>query len=171
VQLFDDEESRADAVTDFVLAGEARGERILLALTPDHWQLVAGRIGRTSYPLAARLEDGRLRVLDATATLRRILRSDRPDPARFDEIVGNPVRRLVLDDGPHAGLRIYGEIVDLFAAVGDFQSAAALEQLWNGVLHDHRFTLMCGYLSSPTDLLSDWLLRDLRERPAPKAQA
>ena len=43
------------------------------------------------------------------------------------------------------GLRIYGEIVELFAEEGNFEQACELEDYWNHLQEKHRFTLLCGY--------------------------
>jgi MEDS: MEthanogen/methylotroph, DcmR Sensory domain len=180
-QLFDDAETRADAVAAFILEGEARDEHVLIAVTAPHWQLVTERLTRVGYPLAARLADGRLRMLDAAATLDRVMRCARPDPARFDETIGAPIRQLC-DGG--ARLRACGELVDLLAAQGEFRAVVALEQLWNGLVRLRPFTLFClyssvhfghprsqdalrqicrahtGVCSNPADELGEWLLRE-----------
>jgi hypothetical protein len=141
LQLFDEAESRAGAVAAFVLEGERRGERILLALAPENRVRLEERLREAGYPLAARLAAERLVIFDANAMRRLLLHRDRPDAALFDELVGGIVRRL---DGD-TGLRVYGEIVDVLAAEGNFRGAIALEQLWNALARQHRFTLLCGY--------------------------
>jgi hypothetical protein len=180
VRLFDDDVSRADAVAAFVLEGEARDERVLLAITDDHWELVSNRLASANYPLAARLADGRLTVLDAATTLRGLVRCERPEPAAFDDLVGARVRQLT-SEGP---LRVYGELVDLLVAEGNFQGTFALERLWNDLTRQHPCRLLCGYWSvhfgdprsrealqricaahsdvhcRPEDELGAWLLRE-----------
>lgn len=59
----------------------------------------------------------------------------------FDRTIGDLVRRL----SPGAPLRIYGEMVDLLAAQGDFRGAHAIELLWNHLAAECSFTLLCGY--------------------------
>lgn len=49
--------------------------------------------------------------------------------------------------GPGRRPRIYGEIVTLLAAEGDFVSILQLEHLWNTVAGEVPFTLVCGYFA------------------------
>lgn len=180
-QLFDAPETRADAAAAFIVEGDARGEHVLCALTPAHWALVVERLTRARYPLAARLADGRLRLLDPRTTLGRIMRQGRPDPARFAEVIGDPLRALLASG---ARLRACGELVDLLAAEGEFRAVVALEQLWDGLARQHPFTVLCFYCSvhfghprsqdalrqicrahehvgaAPADELGEWLLRE-----------
>ena len=70
------------------------------------------------------------------------MRNGAPDAERFDARVGALVRRLV---GRGRPLRVYGEMVDILAARGDFRLAQELEALWNTFGEHTRFTLFCGY--------------------------
>jgi MEDS: MEthanogen/methylotroph, DcmR Sensory domain len=180
-QLFDTPETCADAAAAFIVEGEARGEHVIVALTEGRWALVVERLTRANYPLAARLADGRLRLFDAATTLGRIMRHGRPDPTRFAEVFGDPLRQLLASG---VRLRACGELVDLLAAQGEFRAVVALEQLWDALARQHPFSLFCFYCSVrfghprsqdalrqicrahthvdafPADELGEWLLRE-----------
>jgi hypothetical protein len=64
------------------------------------------------------------------------------DPARMEETLGGIIAEL--STAPE-GLRVYGEIVELFAEEGNFEQACALEDYWNHLQEKYRFTLLCGY--------------------------
>ena len=85
----------------------------------------------------------RLFVADAAQTLDKFMRQETPSPIAFDEVVGTIVGRMA------AGKRvwIYGEMVDVLAARGNYRGAQLLEDLWNLLGQRECFTLFCGYAS------------------------
>jgi hypothetical protein len=141
VQLFDESASLSDAVADFVAEGLTGADRVLLAMTYDHWlETKATLVGR-GVNVEAAVYSGRLVVRDASATMRHFVRKGRPQQALFDNSVGMLVSTLA-SYGP---LRIYGEMVDVLAAEGDLSAALELEQVWNDLGERQPFTLFCGY--------------------------
>jgi hypothetical protein len=82
-------------------------------------------------------------ILDAQQTLDKFMRQDVPSPVAFDEVVGATVHRLA--DGKR--LWIYGEMVDVLAARGNYRGAQQLEEMWNLLGQRECFTLFCGYAS------------------------
>jgi hypothetical protein len=144
VQLFDSSESLADAVADFMLTGASGGEKLLMVLTPEHWAVVAPALEAKGYPVADAIAQGRLTVLDAAASLSAITRNHVPDAHLFDVRVGALVRQLA---AASTRLRVYGEMVDLLAARGDFTAAESLEDLWNALGSQIPLELFCGYSS------------------------
>lgn len=86
---------------------------------------------------------GRFVMLDAAATLARVLVDGSPGPAQFDAVVGAIVR-----SAPTAPVRVYGEMVDLLWDQGNIAAAIGLEELWNDLAARHPFSLFCAYASS-----------------------
>ena len=142
VQLFDNLETRGEAVADFLNDGYNAGDNLLVVITQEHWGHVASRLRAAGFPLPAAVDTGRLTVRDASIAVGQLMRKGRPDPALFEEAFGALVRTLAAAKRP---LRIYGELVDLLAADGDFRSAQLVEELWNGLSGQQPFTLFCGY--------------------------
>ena len=185
-QLFDDIESLAETVAEFVREGWQRHEPLLVVARPETWSLTSSRLVAGGFPIDEATASGRLVVLDAAATLTRFLRNGHLFSDRFDAHVGQLVRRL----GERFGrrVRVYGEMVDILAAQGDLATARQLEHLWNGLGSSSSITLLCGYASGnfgdprtaealraicsehdvatakPTDLLGAWLLSDRQSR-------
>jgi hypothetical protein len=89
--------------------------------------------------------DGRITVLNASATMARFMRRGAPDPELFRETVGTLMRQLA--GSAPAGLYVYGEMVDLLAEEGNFHAAEQLEALWNELGTQCAFTLLCGYFA------------------------
>jgi hypothetical protein len=140
VQLFDAPRSLADAVSHFLIEGRGRGEHLLVIARASHWQLIRAYLERRGFPVDDDT-DG-LTVIDARKIRTRMMRRGLLDPGRMEDTLGTLIAELA--SGPR-GLRVYGEIVELFAEEGNFEQACTLEDYWNHVQEKHPFTLLCGY--------------------------
>jgi hypothetical protein len=179
VQLFDSDESLADAVGAFLHEGFVRGETLVAVMEEQRWYGVAMRLSSRGVPVDEVMRSGQLTVRDAVETLKTFMRLGRPDRELFEDSVGALIRDL---SGRGAPLRIHGEMVNLLAAVGDYRAAHELEELWNDLGRRSAYRLFCGYaaahfgdpralgalrricashsqvLSSPQDVLGSFLL-------------
>jgi hypothetical protein len=140
VQLFDAPRSLADAVSHFLIDGRAKSDHLLVIARASHWQLIRAYLERRGFPVDDGVEG--LTVIDARKIRMRIMRRGVLDPGRMDETLGTMLSEFSSDE---RGLRVYGEIVELFAEEGNFEQACALEDYWNHLQEKHRFTLLCGY--------------------------
>jgi hypothetical protein len=180
VQLFDSDESLVDAAANFLGEGLLRNETVLAVMDEERWYSVAIRMSAQGFPIDESLRSGDLTVGNAVETLKTFMRRDRPDPRLFNASVGTLVSSLAARGKP---LRIYGEMVDVLAAQGEYAAAHELEELWNRLGKREEFTLFCGYtaahfgdprnaealrrvcashsevLSDPRDVLGSFLLR------------
>jgi hypothetical protein len=155
--LFDSDESLAGTVAGFLSEGLDRNAPLLAVMTRPHWVVTARRLDGLGVPVSEHLSTGRLTVVDATELLKQVAPSGFPDSALFDRAVGSLVRRLA---GDLRGLFIFGEMVDLLAAQGDFRAVERLETLWNLLAEREPYTLFCGYSSvSFGDVRSSGALR------------
>jgi hypothetical protein len=143
VQLFDSHASTATALAEFVKAGFACDEQILLVTRLDNWNRAAVDLGR-QLPLGEAVSSGQLTVCDSSLMLKGLLVDGMPSAERFEHTVSALVSRLAVY---RSGLRAYGDMVDLLAADGHFEAAERLEELWNRLRNRIPFTLMCGYSS------------------------
>jgi hypothetical protein len=144
IQLFDNANSRADAIVGFVRQGLMAGDNVFVVATREHWEPAAARLLQRGLQLDADIAAYRLTVCDATATKDQLIRRGRLHRQRFNEIVGKRIRRLRTSG---ARLRVYGEMVDLLAGEGDFANALRLEELWNELLLTEPADVLCGYSS------------------------
>lgn len=180
VQLFDSDESLADAVSAFLYEGFRRSETLVVVMDEQRWYAVAMRLSARGLPIDEAMTSGQLTVRDAVSTLKLFMRFGRPDRDLFDDTMGDLIRGLTARGAP---LRVYGEMVNVLAAQGDYRGAEELEELWNDLGRDTSFRLFCGYasahfgdprsasalaricsshshvLSSPQDVLGAFLLR------------
>ncbi len=142
VQLFDTEASLADAVARFLRDGWQSGESLIAIVRDRHRPLIAARLLALGVAPQQLVETGQLEFSSAESALASLMRQGRPDPDRFEALVGGRVRERA---GHGPGLRVYGEIVDLLADENDLASAQTLEALWNDLGQETAFTLFCGY--------------------------
>jgi len=140
VQLFDAPRSLADAVSHYLIEGRGAGQHLLVIARASHWQLIRAYLERRAFDVEESSAD--LTVTDARKIRGRMMRRGVLDPVRMEETLGGMLTELSAAPG---GLRVYGEIVELFAEEGNFEQACALEDYWNHVQNKYGFTLLCGY--------------------------
>jgi hypothetical protein len=143
LQLFDSSKSLAETVAAFLTAGFNRGEALLVVATPEHRGLLTTKLEAAGINVRNAMISSRLTMLDAAQTLDKFMRQDVPSAVAFDEVIGTLVGRIA------NGRRvcIYGEMVDVMAARGNYKGAHQLEELWNDLGRRECYTLFCGYAS------------------------
>ena len=160
VQLFDAPRSLADAVSHFVIEGRAQHDQALIVARASHWQLIRAYLERRGVNVDDPAE--RIVSLDARKVRQRMMRRGVLDPARLEETLDGMIAEM---SSARGHLRIYGEIVELFAEEGNFEQACALEDYWNHLQHGYGFTLLCGYSSAHfADPRNSQHLRDVCSR-------
>jgi len=140
VQLFDAPRSLADAVSHYLIEGRAAGQHLLVIARASHWQLIQAYLERRG--LAVQDSSEHLTVIDARKVRARMMRRGVLDPARMEDTLAGMLTEL---SAARDGLRVYGEIVELFAEEGNFEQACALEDYWNHLQTKYGFMLLCGY--------------------------
>ncbi len=144
LQLFDTAESLGESVAAFLMEGYHAGDNLLIIAKPRHFDAIVSALRqRGCFPPEAEGQQ-RLIALDAADVLHHITRNGEPDPVLFQRTVKPLLQSLA---GPGT-LRIYGEVVELLAEEEDLAGALALEEMWNDLAGELRFTLMCGYSSA-----------------------
>jgi PAS domain S-box-containing protein len=136
VRFYDDKALLMEEVAGFIDAALGTGGAGLVIATPEHTHLLRERLRHGQGASA------RLLFLDARATLERLLVAGQPDAERFKALIHAAQARL----GEHAGtLHVFGEMVALLCADGHYSAAVRLEQLWNQLSEEMRFSLFCAY--------------------------
>ncbi len=144
VQLFDSSKSLGDSVSAFLIGGLERGDNCIAIARPEHRELLTRRLEDAGWSVRKLIAANRLYIADAAQELAKFTRQDAPGPIAFDEVVGTLVQRMT--NGRRVW--IYGEMVDVLAAQGNYRGAQQLEDLWNLLGHRECFTLFCGYASA-----------------------
>lgn len=140
--LYTDSGSLCGALARYVGAGVERGEAAVVIAVEGHTREMVERLGEGGRDVGALLASGQLVCLDADAVLGRIMDGREPDARAFDEAV-----RRVVDGalGKFPGLCAYGELVNILWHQDNREAAHRLEEMWNGLIAERGFSLLCGY--------------------------
>lgn len=144
VQFYGDERALIQNVSRYLQEGVDRGEWMIVVATPDHVRAFSERLRQAGIPVDDLTREGKLTVLDAEKTLSRFLAEGQPDWTLFNEVVGSFLRDT-LARAAGAGVRAYGEMVNLLWKDGKLGAATRLEGFWNRLLEQNRFSLFCAY--------------------------
>lgn len=142
VQFYDSEDVLYSMVGDFLSAGAAAGQPLVLIARERRNLQFAAELRRRGVDPEVAAHGGRLVFLDAGAMLDRFMDGGLPDARRFAEVVGGVIGGFVERFG---GVRAYGEMVDVLWQDGNPEAAVRLEQLWNELAGRHAFSLFCAY--------------------------
>jgi PAS domain S-box-containing protein len=143
VHFYQDDEALFGVVTDFLGAGLRSGQPAIVIATAAHVDAFTRGL-RATIDLDEALEGGRLLFLDADATLAEFMVAGMPDEARFNATVGALIQER-LRDSAGAGLRAFGEMVEVLWRAGHRQAAIRLEEYWHRLAARHPFALLCAY--------------------------
>ncbi|WP_164012430.1 MEDS domain-containing protein [Pyxidicoccus trucidator] len=144
VQFYEDEAFLLDVLDQYLGAGLAAGEPLIVIATEPHRRAILQRLAAAGVDVEAACGSGQLTLLDARETLSRFMVNGSPDEGRFQEVVGGALTRA-LAEGHGRRVRAYGEMVDLLWREGNPDAAVALEELWNDLAARYPFSLLCTY--------------------------
>src|SRR5437588_12510688 len=91
VQFFDSDDTGPEAVARFLADRHRAGAPLLLIARSRNSAAIIERLEHARGSIQRDLTSGRITVLDAAATLRRISRNGSPDAMKFEEVVGSLV--------------------------------------------------------------------------------
>lgn len=144
------------AVARFVADGWAHDECVVVVATAPHRAAVEALLVGLGHDPVARAATGRYLTLDAEETLAELVVDGHLDADLF-------LRRVseVVTEASSAGrpIRAFGEMVALLWQRGQIEVAIDLELLWNQLLREHDFSLLCAY---PTGVFEHAELVDVR---------
>jgi len=145
VQFFDNEESRARNVASFLAEGYAAHEPMFLVAQPANWSAIISHLERSGVSMQRAIGDGMFVVKDAQDTLNRVSPFGSPSSGAFQEVLGGTLQALARRG---ARVRIYGEMSDMLAQRGDFETLLKLEAIGNHLLATTPVHVLCGYTAS-----------------------
>lgn len=156
VDFYDDDPEIVAALATYALEGWARHETVVVVATEAHRRETDAMLVAAGADPAAARASGHYVTLDAEETLRTIMVEGVPHVDAFASHLGGVVAGALRLGRP---VRIYGEMVALLWQDGNVPGAIALEGLWNELLAELTFTLLCSY---PSQVLQESWLTDLR---------
>ena len=148
VQVYQDREFLAETVAEYVSIGLQRGEAAVLIARPDHVIAFEHHLSLRGCNVQRAVAAGRLRLLDAQATLDLFMRDGEPMWQPFHERVGGVIADMRLR---FPTVRAYGEMVDILWQDGQRDAAIRLEEFWNDLAKLETFSLFCAYFMDNLD--------------------
>lgn len=148
----------AATVAEFLAPALMGGGTAIVVGTPEHRALIEDTLAQAG---VLGLDAGGLVSLDAEEALSGFMVDGSPDRQRFEATVGRLVRRATATDRP---VRVFGEMVAVLWEQGLPEAALTLESLWDEVVAERPFSLLCAYPMSSfrDDASTDGLRRICR---------
>ncbi len=116
-----------------------QGHATMLVVTDATRQMLEEQLIKRGIDVGASRRCGQYVFLDGLRTLEKCVADGESDPARFEEIVGRPVERLVRE---YPGVWLYGELAAILWAEGYPQGALEVDKLWAS-LAEERPVVLC----------------------------
>jgi signal transduction histidine kinase len=145
VQFYEDDRYLCDSVAQFIAVGLTNGESVCVVATAEHRAAFAARLARLGLGVEEAQARGQLVWLDAREMLAKFLVEDMPDWTLFSGLFGGVIDESRRRD-PLAGVRAYGEMVDVLWREGNKQAALQLEGMWNELASSRSLSLLCAYV-------------------------
>jgi len=142
VQFYEADAFLLESLGDFTAAAVGAGEAAIVVATREHREALEARLREKGLDVTAAVECGQLVLLDGAETLSKFMVGEAPDAELFAERIGEVIARAA-EGRPR--VRIYGEMVALLWAEGNYDAAISLEELWNALQAKHSFALFCAY--------------------------
>ncbi len=142
VSFYDGVATFVEEVTNFAVEGLLCGEGVLLVVDHEHRDRITAGLALRGVDADEAQAKGDLVLLDATATIERIVVDGRLDTARLTHLAAEAVDELGLGD---RRVRVFGEMVAMLWDRGHLAGAVELESAWNHLLQERPFLLMCAY--------------------------
>jgi hypothetical protein len=140
VQFYNDDIFLTQSVARFIAEGLQGNETIIIVATAQHREALQQVL------TPEQTTHDKLRFFDAEEQLSKFMVAEWPSELRFRQVVEGMLRQA----GP---VRIFGEMVAVLWARRYTWAALRLEALWNKLLKEHSFALLCAYPMS--DLSTD----------------
>jgi anti-sigma regulatory factor (Ser/Thr protein kinase) len=142
VQFYAHDQQLAATVGDYLVRGACAGAVTVVIATESHRRAFETEMAGAGIDVDRARRDGTYISLDAAATLARFMPYGRLDPNAFRATIGAEIRRA--GRGGRA-VQAYGEMVALLWDAGNVLGAIRLEELWNELRDELRFSLLCAY--------------------------
>ena len=135
VQFYNDDIFLTQSVARFITDGLQGNETVIIVATAQHREALQ----RVLTP--EQVTHDTLRFFDAEAQLSKFLVAEWPSELRFRQVVEGMLGQA----RPSGPVRIFGEMVAVLWARRATWAALRLEALWNKLLEEDSFALLCAY--------------------------
>jgi MEDS: MEthanogen/methylotroph, DcmR Sensory domain len=144
VLFYDDDDSLARHVAEFILEGFAEGAPAVVVARSLHRARILMELRGKGVDVIRVQIDGDLILLDAETLLADFIIEGFPDVPRFRRLATALLDKIYKGRTDRVA-RLYGEMVDVLWKAGQQKASARLETLWNQIGETYPFALMCSY--------------------------
>jgi hypothetical protein len=144
--LYAGEDELMKYLEGFVATGLRQHESVAIIATAEHRFELLRRLRLTGHDTATAVATNQLLLADAQQTLDLFMLNGWPDRDRFAEAI-EPLLRKATSRGQ--GVRAFGEMVAILWQRQRYAATLHLERLWNELLAEHGFPLLCAYPRHP----------------------
>ena len=148
VRFYDNEESLAKIVAEFLADGLTNGMPGIVVATPAQRAAIVRELGARGLDVVSLKQSDDLVLLDAADTLSSFMANGKLDARAFNDNLCAVIARACRGR-TDCTVRIYGQMVDILWKEGKRDLAIRLELLWNQLANTQRFSLLCGYTVGP----------------------
>jgi hypothetical protein len=145
LQIYDNDDSFLDVLTDFVGVGINAGEGIIIIATKAHLNGLESRLRAHGVNVPALIANNTYIPLDAEETLARFMVDGWPDEKLFSQVITTIIEKAKEDN---RRIRAFGEMVAILWEQGNSGATVNLEHLWNNFCEKEAFCLFCAYPKS-----------------------
>ena len=144
VQFYESDAFLVNVLARFVVNGLSRDEPIVVIATNPHVTALVETLRARRVDVDAARNAHQLCMVDAHGLLAAIMEQGMPGVERFNAAFDGILQTVARKASP-AGIRVYGEMVDLLWQDGNFKAAIRLEEIWNERASSNEFFLLCAY--------------------------
>jgi hypothetical protein len=144
VQFYEDESYVIENVAFLAAKTLETGDSAVLVATESRLEQFRQRLAALDINLAAFRSSGLFVAVDASEALSQIMVSGWPDHAKFNQTIGR-ILCVAQNKSANGFVFAFGEMVALLRAANNPFAAIRLEQFWNTLAEQHRFSLYCAY--------------------------
>jgi signal transduction histidine kinase len=146
VQFYEHDSFLLDSLTKLIGTALVAGDAAVVVATAAHRGELEKRLKTRGFDLDMNAKLGTYCALDAGETLSTVMDDGVLDAARFNAMAGQLLSSVrSATKGESSRLVLFGEMVALLWADGNFDAALKLERLWNDLARTYSFQLYCAY--------------------------
>jgi len=146
VQFYGEDGVLLHELNGYIGSALAAGSSAIIIATEGHIVGLAQTLQAHGVDLRKAEAENRYFALNATEVMSQFIVDGRPDPVRFEEVVGSLIARAAQGARDENRCVVaFGEMVALLWAEGRVEAALELEKMWNALAKRRSFSLHCAY--------------------------
>ncbi|MEO6721853.1 MAG: MEDS domain-containing protein [Ferruginibacter sp.] len=142
VQMYENDKIFLDSLEGFIGSGFIAGDSVIIIATTEHRSAIQARLEQQGFDLEALSSAKQYIALDAKETLSRFMVNNWPDENLFMELITTLLKDV---QQQNRKIRAFGEMVALLWEDGFNGATVQLENLWNKLHGNEKFSLFCAY--------------------------